>query len=383
MPATAPTLPDEAQALVEFVAKRHGEACVRHDYMRKRWEKWYRLYRSRQDFKRTYASTQPRDVDAVINDARNKFGADLFIPYVFSVIETTVPKLLAENPKMNLTPAPVHESAVPNLDLAMLEEHADTLSLTFDRAQTKMRYPITTQVIAKSGLIYGLGVGKMCWHTEWKRSQPRVERALLRTTDGPEWVQGKYDKLVYDGPKAEALDIFDWLPDPNMWSMDNCGFAIDRRWRGPEYLKQMLATGAWELPAGVDLEDVLHGGNDAARDEIWRDRMAASGNYEADNPKRGEHLHEVWEFHDGEDVITILDRWCPVQAGANPYWHGDLPFSIYRPTIVPHELCGIGEPEAVEDLAGGDERSPVAAARQRESSAAAAIRVLRWARGRR
>jgi hypothetical protein len=350
MSATAPALPDEAQALVDFVKKRHGEACVRHDYLRKRWEKWYRLYRSRQDFKRTYASTQPRDVDEVLNDARSKFGADLFIPYVYSVIETTVPKLLANNPKMNLTPAPVHESAVPNMDLTMLEEHADTLSLVFDRAQTKMRYPVTSQVVAKSGLIYGLGVGKMCWHTEWKRSQPRVERALVHQADGPEWVTGRYDKMVYDGPKAEALDIFDWLPDPNMWEMSNCGFAIDRRWRSADYIKQMLATGAWELPAGVDLEMLLSQGNDQARDELWKMRMEAGGYVNAGNPRRGEHLHEVWEYHDGEDVITVIDGAVPVQAGPNPYWHGDLPFTIYRPTIVPHELCGIGEPEAVEDL---------------------------------
>ena len=350
MSATAPNLPDEAKALVDYVVQRHGEAAQRHDYLRKRWEKWYRLYRSRQEFKRNYANSQPNDVDAVIRDAQNKFGADLFIPYVFSVIETTVPKLLANNPKMNLTPAPVHASAAPNLDLTMLEEHADTLSLVFDRDQTKMRYPITAQMVAKSGLIYGLGVGKMCWHTEWQRSVPRVQRALVRTSDGPEWVIGNYDKLVWDGPKAEQLDIFDWLPDPNMWSMDNCRFAIDRRWRDGDYIKMMLATGVWELPPGVDLEILLSQGSDSARDEIWAQRMEAAGFPNARSARRGEQLHEGWEFHDGEDVITILDRCIPVQAGPNPYWHGKMPFDIYRPTMVPNELCGIGEPEAIEDL---------------------------------
>jgi hypothetical protein len=348
--ATAPKLPDEVQALVDFVSKRHGAACERHEYLRKRWEKWYRLYRSRQDFKRTYASTQPNDVDAVLHDARNKFGADLFIPYVFSVIETTVPKLLANNPKMNLTPAPVHSSAVPNLDLMMLEEHADTLSLVFDRDQTKMKYPLVSQLVAKSGLIYGLGVGKICWLTEWQRSRPRVQRAMVQTADGPEWVIGNYDKMIYDGPKAEQLDIFDWLPDPVMWDMDTCRYAIDRRWRDGDYIKMMLATGVWELPPGVDLEILLSQGSDKARDEVWAQRMEAAGYPNARNMRRGDDLHEVWEYHDGEDVITILDRTIPVQAGPNPYWHGKLPFDIFRPTVVPNELCGIGEPEAIEDL---------------------------------
>jgi hypothetical protein len=57
----------------------------------------------------------------------------------------------------------------------------------------------------------------------------------------------------------------------------------------------------------------------------------------------------VWEFHDGARVVTIIDRAIPVQAGPN-YWHQEIPFHVYRPTEVLHEMVGIGEIEAIEQL---------------------------------
>jgi hypothetical protein len=76
--------------------------------------------------------------------------------------------------------------------------------------------------------------------------------------------------------------------------------------------------------------------------------MAAAGYTQTD--KRAGHVHECWEFHDGARVITILDKTMPVQAGPCPYWHGEIPFQVYRPTNVLHEMVGIGEAEAIEDL---------------------------------
>jgi hypothetical protein len=60
--------------------------------------------------------------------------------------------------------------------------------------------------------------------------------------------------------------------------------------------------------------------------------------------------HEVWEFHDGEQVITVLDRQWPVQMAKNPLWHGELPFQVYRPNRIPHRMVGRGEVEPNEDL---------------------------------
>jgi hypothetical protein len=86
---------------------------------------------------------------------------------------------------MNLTPAPVYPGAVPNMDLTQLEENADTLKLVYDRYQTYMKYPLVLQDIGKSGLIYGLGWGKMCWLERQARgTADRAERDRQRVGAG-------------------------------------------------------------------------------------------------------------------------------------------------------------------------------------------------------
>jgi hypothetical protein len=57
----------------------------------------------------------------------------------------------------------------------------------------------------------------------------------------------------------------------------------------------------------------------------------------------------VWDKALGQ-VTTILDRTVPVQNGDFPAYCADSLFSIFRPTKVPGEMYGIGEPEAIEDL---------------------------------
>lgn len=344
--SAAPKLAPEAEALAKYVQRKFDSGKDVHKSRCDRWARWYRLYRSRQEFKRVYGETSPRDVDSVLNDARGIFGADLFIPYVFSVIETTLPRMLSQNPTMNLTPAPIYPGAVPNLDLDLLEQHADTLKLAFNRYQTYMQYPLVMQDIAKSGLIFGFGLGKSYWLDNVKRSQTRI----VQSASGSGYVQGKYDKIVYSGPRVECVDIFEAITDPTAWDMDTMGWIVHRTWRDGDYLRKMLDTGAWELPEGVELDDLLSSGGSTGREEGWAQRMEAQGIENPEKRRRGQELHEVWEFADGEDVITLWDRCVPVQAGNNPYWHMELNWSIYRPTRVPHELLGIGEPEAIEDL---------------------------------
>jgi hypothetical protein len=86
-------------------------------------------------------------------------------------------------------------------------------------------------------------------------------------------------------------------------------------------------------------------------------------------------MHEVWEFHDGSDVIVVLDRTVPVASGPNPFWHGELPFQIFRPTKVPGEFVGIGLPESIEDL---QEEINVVRSERRDNAAMAVQRPFAY-----
>jgi hypothetical protein len=334
-----PELPENLQTLLDEVQHCWAEAEPRHDHHRKRWERFYGLYRAYRDMKRSYGlARSPRDVDEVLQGARTGFGADLFIPYCFSVIETTLPRMLASNPRLGVAP-----------DDPGSEDNTDNVKLMIERQQNRVDYQLTLQTVGKSGLMYGLGVQKLPWARETRKT-PVLERPNVQISGGPEWVISKepVEKVLYEGPRPEAVDIFDWLWDPHGYDMRSLDYAFHRTWRSDRYVRDMFESKTWELPEGWDLEDVLTGAGKAKYEEVWSGRDAASGAPSA--VEKGKGIHEVWEFHDGEKVVTVVNRCCVVQHGPNPYWHGELPFQIFRPTEIIHELNGYGEIEAIEDL---------------------------------
>jgi hypothetical protein len=117
------------------------------------------------------------------------------------------------------------------------------------------------------------------------------------------------------------VDPFDFLWDPLGDSMDNVEFVIHRLWRGPAAVKRNVANGTWRSAENDEtcpwtLEDLLSSRARTQRSDVWDQRLTAEG-YNTES-QRQDALHEVWEFHDGNQVITVLDAAYPVQAGANP-----------------------------------------------------------------
>lgn len=334
------TLPldDELQARVDRVRDAFEAAKPRHEAQCKKFDRWYRLYRAHGAVKESYANARNRrDVDEILHEAKSGFGNELHIPYVFSVIETTVPRMLSNNPRLLWTPAR------PDW-----EENVETVRLVIDRQQTRVNYPLTLQMVGKSGLMYGIGYQTSYWDRQVKKRQKVLVRATAHEAGKPEWVEGEEERTIYEGANAECIDVWDVIADQLGYSIETCRHLIHRRWLDKSTVRERFDKGVWKLPAGWDIDDVMALGSSEHRDEVWSDRMAVAGYSRADS--RNDHVHEVWEFHDGSDVITVLDRVLPVQWGPNPHWHGELPFQAFRPTIVPHEMVGIGEPEALEDL---------------------------------
>jgi hypothetical protein len=334
---TAPSLPVKLQEALDLTLKRWGEAEPRHTHHTKRWEHFYGLYRSFKDTKRQYmAAKTRRDVDEVLREARAGFGADLFIPYVFSTIETIVPRMLSNNPTLRVDPAD-----------PLSEDNVDAMKLIVTQQQDRTKFAIGAQDVVKLGCIYGLGPAKTCWHRDTINA-PVLEPAEYPSPE-KKWVVGpSQERVIYEGPRMEPVDPFDFVWDPYGWDMRTIGYLFHRTWRDEEYVRRMVEQGTWKLPRGWKIEDLLGGGSRSKRDDVWGGRLEMQGMPRAEERER--EIHEVWEYHDGNQVITVIDRHCVVQMGQNPYWRVRMPFQIYRPTRLPHEMVGIGEPEAMEDL---------------------------------
>lgn len=338
MPVTLKDSDDEAA--LKLVREAFESAKDFHESFRRKGDRFYARYRSYREVRRAHseAVTEGRDVGSLLRDAAGPFGTDIVVPYAFTIIETTVPRMFSHNPEMLITPGSPAD-----------EDNVESVELMIGRQQKKIKYPLILQDVAKTGLVYGLGVQKVFQHEgplSGRQMMPALERGTGKNAGI--WVQGEKKRPGYCGPMAEAVDPYDFIWDPAGHDIASCRWVIHRTWRDNAYVKQMFEAGKWLAPEGTKLEDILELGSDEVQNEIRQDRIRAAGLNKPE--RRGDRLHEVWEFHDGSRVVTVIDRECPVQDVANPYWHGELPFQVYRPTRVPFEMVGIGEIEAIEDL---------------------------------
>jgi hypothetical protein len=301
---------------------------------------FYSLYRNYQDLKTSVqSSTSPRGQDAIWTDAQGEFGPEMFIPMCFSTVETIVPAMLSNAPEMEVQPR-----------TRASEVNVDNVKGLLEAQQEQSKVPLKLQTVAKDGLITGTGVGKTYWRNEYKKRKHIANSAI----PGGGLVVVDSLQATWDDPDFEAVDPQDFIPDPFAERVDKADGAFHRTWRSTAYCKRMVESGQWR---NLSIEDDIDGlANGAKYEEVWAERKFAAdqinGGSTGVTTGTGERaaVHEVLEFHDGDQIVTILDRKVLVASGANPNWHGELPFQVYRPTEDPHQLHGIGEIEPIEQL---------------------------------
>jgi hypothetical protein len=313
-----------------------------------RWEpyhrKWmqranhyYALYRNYQDWKSAYnAAPTDRGRDQIFSDGEGEFGPGMFVPMGFSTVETVLPAMLSANPEMTVLPRNPGSEA-----------NAYNLKASLEAQQEQIDYPLTLQTIGKDGLITGLGVQKIWWKRDW-RMKPTVQVDPYTGQAIP--VQAL--QQLFDDPAAAAVDPFDFICDPFCQRIQEADGCFHRTWRSSRYVKRMVDTRQWRNLDGVSIEEIEQMADNRHYNEAWRKRRdIGDRGYTGAGSRAGkEDIHEILEFHDGDRIVTVLDRTVVVASAPNPDWHGELMFQAYRPTELPHEFYGIGEIEPIEQL---------------------------------
>lgn len=305
----------------------------------KRWltpaNHFYALYRSVQNWNNAIANAGPRGLDDIVRDGQSTFGPELFIPMCFATVETIIPAMLASPPDLENIRArnQASEGNVANVKAMLESQHED------------MKYELRLQTIAKDGLIYGTGVQKTYWKKDYRKRRQLVPSA--EPAGG--MVEVELFQQVYDDPDCIAVDPKDFITDPFGESIDNCDGAFHRSWRSNRYVQRKIESGEWRNLTGQGLKELA---DSSKYDEVMNEREAAVPQPARETRTNAgkQPIHEVLEFHDGEQVVTILDRKVVVASGPNPNWHGKLPFQVYRPTEITHEIHGMGEIEPIEKL---------------------------------
>jgi hypothetical protein len=337
------TMSPQDQALLERVLNLLAIWEPYHERWLRRANHFYGLYRNYQSWKKKGSEARAaRDLDARHDnwaDGQTEWGPELFIPRAFSTVETIIPAMLAQPPAMNNIRAmnQASESNVENVR-AMVEAQQEAM-------EGGQGYELVLQRIAKDGLIYGLGVQK----TYWKREFKKIRRNVPSTEPAGGMVGVDVLDQVYDDPDCISIDPKDFIPDPFGESITNCDGAFHRAWRSNRYVARKIESGEWRNLTGSDLSGLA---DSSKYDSIVteRERAIPQPAREGKSSVGKQPIHEVLEFHDGENVVTVLDRKVVVASGPNPNWHGELPFQTYRPTEIPHEIRGMGEIEPIEKL---------------------------------
>lgn len=329
------------RAAKNTVVKAMDTARAVHNAYRDRWQEAYKLHRNHtalQNYVRT-----ARDQDAARQEAIASWKSDLCIPLIFSAIETIVPRAVSRIPTHTVLPN--DEDAVPKTE--KIKEY-------LQQQKRNISYDLKLQPTARRGFKYGLGVQKTYWEKCTRKVVSREKRKIL-----PGYKADETTVVTFNGPQVEDVEIGDFFWDPAARSIESARWVIHRTWRDLAYVKKKIEAGEWFVGEdGNAMSPAMQaqyvemigksesGGMDATA--LWGDSLDAQGISGKDT--RAGRDHECLEYHDGENVYLILNRQFIAICDVTPFWHRELPFQIFRPTIQEGEFVGISEIEPIKHL---------------------------------
>ena len=280
-----------------------------------RWLRWYKLYRS---------YTEKKDT-----------GANLFIPYTFSIVETVMPRLIttifASRPYIGVLP--VNQASV---ETAKMHE----LLLDYQLTQRINTIEVASLWI-KEALMYGTSFLKTMWRYESRWMKHNTSKMNLFGVSVGNKVE-EIETVIYDDPDVVHVDLWDIFVDPEATTIDDAEYVIHRVYRTKEYLKKQAAAGLYSNLEGIE-SSYTSSESELSAD----DRLDAVG---LSRTKKQDDRIELLEYWTDDRVIVVANRSQIIRNEENPYWHCKKPFIRIVDHPVPHELYGIGEIEPIEYL---------------------------------
>lgn len=328
--ASETDLPPELREVLTKVRECKESAEKVHKVYRERWDELYGLWRNYRRLVNAHADAQTdKDRGGVILGAQREWGGPLFIPYAFAIVETTVPRILSNDPRMRMKAR--REGA---------KQSAQAVEELINNTQLEIGYDLKLQAVARAGILYGIGVQKTFWH-----KIARKVRQTVPSSDGKSYAAVLTEQVDYEGPDVEAVDNRDFFWDPVAIDIPSCRWVIHRTWRDFDYIKGKVERGEW-FP--LDLDAVKRMSPDTSWATLHEARYQSAGLGDVD--LKSDDLHEIWEYHSGDYVTTVLDNALVVQHDVTPFYHRQLPFQIYRPVHADHEFVGVGVIEPVKHM---------------------------------
>jgi hypothetical protein len=263
-----------------------------------RWKTYYKLYRNYRD------------------PTQYPLKSNIFVPYIFSIVESVVPKMLGTI--FNTRPIiSVQPRSGGSEDLAKVLERI----LEFQLDDEQMEFFSKILEFFKECAIYG---------TAFMKVVPRFH-------DDP-MVSFNYIDL-------EPLDLFNVYPDYRARSIRRMKHVIQLSYSEYDELEMMERQGFYKDVG--KLANLME--ENFNIDEYKRERLSDIGVLDEYGFDAQRKIIEVLEYWDRDQIITVGARSVILKQEKNPF-HGLLPFVMARYIPVQHELYGIGIPEIAQTL---------------------------------
>lgn len=283
---------------VQYVVDQFNASKNWRDSQETRWKRFYKLYRSYRDGEDT------------------PYKSNIFVPYIFSIVETVVPKMLGTifntRPIISVVPRNGMSEGMSRLLERLLEYQLDEDQLEFFSKILEF---------FKECAIYGSSFAKII---------PKFHD----------------DELVsFNYIDVEPIDLFHVFPDCRATSIRRMKHIIQLSYVDYDELERLGRQGFYKNVS--EMMDKIEGLINV--DEYKKKRLTSVGILDEYGWDGARKVIEVLEYWDREYIYTVGARQVVLKKEKNPFG-GLLPFIMARYVPVQHELYGIGIPEISESL---------------------------------
>lgn len=344
-----PETTEEYDNLVNWCQSAFLAAEAHRRHFETKWERFYRLYNN-------WIERRPGD-----------WHSTVFIPICFWIVETIVPRLVAQLPKFVTYPVgPEDVIAARNMETLL------------DWAVRNSGLYIELVAAFKSALKYGTGILKTFYRQDVRKARKRLPKTQpmiakldvpVAGPDGQELTDlngnlitetrdveiGRldmgmesqvYQYTAYDGPAAECIDIFNFWPAPESKDIQSARYVVHRTFKSLGYIMRRVNEGVYRLPSNMTPEELAYVDDNPALKRLSSIGYGSQGNI--DPTLRQVELLEFWT--DDGRIITMANRKALLRVQRNPFDHSEKPFVRIVDYYQEHEFWGRGEIEPLEGL---------------------------------
>jgi len=294
---------------------------------------------------------------------KGSWRSRVFVPYIFSIIEAIIPRMVASLPKISVDPVGPEDVAASKQISRVLDFSAKATDLDLELIK-----------IYRQAAKYGTAIGKTYYERRTAKirtvappaaplsdapaldangkpmldinGQPMMMKPLTNgsgsTATGTEPTTTKV--TVYDGPVTQWIDIFNFWVAPEAADLDSARYTIERVFREMSYITDKVKKGIYRFPENMTLEDIT-----AVTDEAQAQRRNIIGeSTTTDVTRKPVEIWEIWT--DDGRCITVANRKAILRVMENPYNHGMKPYFQVVDYLNEGEFWGSGEIEAIEGL---------------------------------